>query len=1138
MINSKMWLDTDISNQPPNTNRECYNINNFIKLGSITQELSTTIVSVYNKQPIYILPINNDDIVLFNLDNTIGIINDDIYTQKYASLLLGFTTNTVLSCDYYINNLGERIIVFVYNLGNKQINIDTGVVEDLINTSTEPTITPTVLSYGNLQIGSYKLFCRYVRKDKSTTNFFRNYDVILITDNKESGTVTNKSIYVNITNVNLDYNYLELGYVQVKDGIQTAYIIKKFDVKSTIIYTITENDNKQPIDLEELINDKVVYKNINNVKITKDYFYGYGVKYNKELDNIQSITNNLVPKWYSEPKTPTRQTSFKTFAHGEVYALYIRYKFKWGYSRWYVLIGRASSGTEKDAVTINSKTYFKYQVEDTCASTGSHLDGTKGTFSFWENEQEEYPIDGGYPVGKVRHFKFPSTNWMRNELYDNDTYGVTNSDSLGVFIDNINLSLIKDNNDVAAYDYEIGFAKRTPFNSLVVGQSIQILNDRYGGTADHLKYTNGRIFNNGGNFISSYGGNNNYKQVNSFKTFPLEVLVNQNDFTIDSFREELKLATSPSFINSNENNNPLHNTYTFSRIVSDFTAPLNGGLSTALATNYKNGIDKSRLILNNTIKDNIDNIYSETHYNITTTETLENITNGASPIVAGKKVINTPYVVGIELTKLITLLHDNKNCYSDFQNQDIVGLHRKPDNIFVGECFINITDVVLFGTYVGAYREPVQNSDDDDKQGLFEGNACIKSFISESLYNFSGIKDTLVTHFTRENAYISILYQITLKRDLDPNLFNVSINKDYTVFNDLRFSKVTKDDDTNDSDYFIIRSGNITNNQIYNSREFDINDVYLVPKNKGKIVNIEEGQDFLYIHTETTLFRTIGANKAAVDNTDNLLYLKVGDIFQTPLFEIQHSDLGLMGTQHKFSCFLCEYGYGFIDADKNKMFLIGDKGIKVLSSDGLINKFKELLSTSYVNSPFIGESISVEFDDYTERLFVVIGNTCLLYSFINQGWLCFTTYIPDFVFKTRKYFYSLKNNKVYKHNELRRNNVVYGTKIDSIANVVLPTVDKEQNYYLINGVSFKNDVFDALRFKNSYQDTGEVELFEISNAETVENINGNVRKFRGDYLFYMIRDYCTDLGLQDSFVSIDVIMRGTEPKELSEITIL
>jgi hypothetical protein len=1131
-----MWLDSDISNQPPNTNRESYNINNFIKLGSITQELSNKVVSLYNKQPLYILPINNNDLVLFNLDNTIGIISDEVYTQKHSSAL-GFNSSTIISCDFYINNIGERIVVFVYNLGTKQINIDTGEVEDLINTSIEPDISSSILNYGNLQVGSYKLFCRYVKKDKSTTNFFRNYEPILITDNKESGSISNKSISVTISGIDLGYKYLELGYVQVKDGIQTAYIIKKFDTKSTITYTITETDNKQPIDLEELINDRVVYKNINNVKITKDYLYGYGVKYNKELDNIQSITNNLVPKWYSELKTPTRQTSFKTFAHGEVYALYIRYKFKWGYSRWYLLIGRTSGGTEKDTTTINSKTYFKYQVEDNCTSLGSHLTGTKGTFSFWENEQEDYPVDGGYPIGKVRHFKFPSVNWMRNNLYNTATYGVNQFDSLGVYIDNIDLSLIKDNNNVAAYAYEIGYAKRTPFNSLVVGQSIQVFNDRYTGIADHLKYTNGNFFNNGGNFISSYGGNNNYKSLSNFKTYPLELLVNQNDFSIDSFREEIKLATLSGAIDSDENNNPLHDTHSYSRIISDFTLTGAGATSTAIAANYINNLNRSRLILNNTIKEDTNNIYSETNYNVAVTSNLEALTDSNSPIVAGKKVINTPFVAGAEKTKLITLLHDNKNCYIDFQNQDILGLNRISNNIFLGDCFINVTDVVLFGTYIGAYREPVQTSTADDKQGLFEGNACIKCFISESIYNFSGIKDTLVTHYTRENSY-NTLYQITLKRDLDPNLFNVSINKDYSTYNDLRYSKVVKDDDTNDSDYFIIRSGNISNNQVYNSREFSPNDIYLVPKNKGRVTNIEEGQDFLYIHTETTLFRTVGANKAAVDNTDNLLYIKVGDIFQTPLFEVQHSELGLMGTKHKHSCCLSEYGYAFIDADKYKMFLIGDKDIKVLSSDGLINKFKELLAEPVPVSPFIGNGISVEFDEYTERLFVVIKDTCLIYSFVNQGWLCFTTYLPDFVFRTRTDFYSLKNNRIYKHNVSRRVNVIYGEKINSTCNVVIPLATKEQSQNTINGIEFKNDVFDALRFKNSYQDSGEVELFEISNGEILQNITGNVRKFRGNFLFYDIRDYCTDSAFIDSFISIDVIMKSTEPKELSQLSLI
>lgn len=1136
MVKSKMWLDTDIVNQPPNTNRESYNINNYVKPGSITQELGTTTVSTYNKQPLFILPINNDDIVLFNLDNTIGLIHDGNYIQKYISSSLAFTNTTIINADYYINNKGERIIIFVYNKGNKQFNIDTLEFEDLLNSSTAPTITSTVLNYGNLAVGGYKLFIRYVKNDKSVTNFFKSYEPIIITDSKDSGSITNKSIYLNITNLDTSYKYVELGYVFVKDSVQTAYIIKKFDVKASIVYTITENENKATISLDELLNDNIIYKNINSIKLTKDYLYGYGVSYNKEADNIQTLTNALTLKWYSELKTPTRSTNIKTFAHGETYAFFIRYKFKWGYSKWYVCIGRTSSGTEKDSVTINSKTYLKYQVEDTCSTIGSHLTGTKGNFSFWENVEEDYPLDMNLPTGKVRHFKFPTVNWMRNNLYTTDSYGIETFDSLGVFIDNINLSLIKDNNNVAAYDYEIGYAKRNPFNSLVVGQSIQIFNDRNQTANDDGKYTNANYFNNGGNFISSYNGNNNYKQLTSFRTYPLEILVNKNDISIDSFREELKLTALTSHINSNANNNPLHDTYSFTNTITDYMIG-SGGVSTALATNYKNTVNKSQLILNNTIREDINNIYGETHYNINCTETLESLTDGSSPILAGKKVINTPFVVGGEKTKLITLLHDNKNCYNDLVNQEIIAIAKNNNNIFTsGDCYINKTDVVLFGTYVGAYREFVESSNSDDKQGLFEGNVCIKSFISESLYNFNGIRDTYVQHYTRA-PIINLLYFITLKRDADPNLFDLSINKDYTIFNDLVYSPVTKQEDNIDSDYFIIRSGNLLNNSYYNSREFNPDDRYLVPKNKGKVINIEEGQDFLYIHTEYSLFRTVGTNKAVTDNTDNLLYIKIGDIFQTPIYEIQHSELGLLGTKHKYSCCLTEYGYCFIDIDKKKMFLV-NQSVKVLSNDGLNNKFKELLDNSIQGSPFIGESIVVEFDEYTERLFVVINGTCLVYSFAEQGWLCFTTYVPKYIFKSRSNLYSLFNNKIYKHNDTKRLNYVYGEHIDSRANVVLNTVDEKGSTYLINGIRFSNSVFDALRFKNSYQDTAEVNLIEISNEANLENLKGNVRKFQGYYYFYMIRDFCTLLGLKDTFLSVDVIMRGTEQKELSNIQVI
>ena len=58
MLNTNMWLDANPSNQPPNTCRENYNINNYNEIGGVTNELNNGIYSSYTGNCIGIIALN------------------------------------------------------------------------------------------------------------------------------------------------------------------------------------------------------------------------------------------------------------------------------------------------------------------------------------------------------------------------------------------------------------------------------------------------------------------------------------------------------------------------------------------------------------------------------------------------------------------------------------------------------------------------------------------------------------------------------------------------------------------------------------------------------------------------------------------------------------------------------------------------------------------------------------------------------------------------------------------------------------------------------------------------------------------------------------------------------------------------
>lgn len=1143
-----MWLDGDLANQPPNTCRENYNINNYNKIGSVTNEISNKIITEYNTKTLFTLPLKDDEFIIFSQNGKIGLVSNNVYTLKYT---FSFAENEIIQGTFYINDLSERIVVFrCESLGIKQINIDNvNSDNDFFNTSQEPIISTEIVKGGNLEVGGYNIFCRYIKKDKSTTNYFKSYNSFIIEskDNRKSGTQSNRAIKLSISNINLNYKYIEIGFVRTKEGNKEAFIVKKLPILSTTTsVTIGGGEILIPISLTELIENKAIYKNINYLKVVKNYLYGLGTKEYKEKENLQSLVNNLNFSWYSElvgeanVRNSDIDLNLKTFSHGEVYAFYIRFKYKWGVSKWYICKGRNSISSELENVTIETRTDKRYLLEDTCSLTGDSGTGKKGVFSFWENEEEEYPIEGGFPTGKVKHFKFPSINWMRKNVYNNTAYGSSLLDKLGIIIENINLSTFTDFDGNVPYIYELGYAKRTQSNSLNLGQSIVVFSETNQSVGLDTIHANKR-YSTGGNFRNNTGGSiADILYRREYRTYPLEVLNNLGTSYLDAFREEVKLTVPTVRFNTDSINNPLHDTFKFTHILSEFSH--SGSESAAITQGYKPNINKSQIILNNTLKDDIDNTFLETCYSIQYNTDLETLTDSNTSTAASNKVINNvdSITAGNETTKLITLLSGLKNCYSSFYNQEIISLGSASSNKFTeGDTFINKLSIVLYGAYRQAKRVNKEKSEENDEQGIYEGNVAIKTFLCESVYNGNSLIDDTVKHFPNFDFTSTKLYHATRRRDLDPNLFNVSVNKDYGVLNELEFSKVFIYDDVNyiDDDYKIIRSGNALNNAFYNFREFSRDDFALITRTKGKPISLHEEKDFIYIQCENSLFKTVTSERAAVDNTDNLLYVKVGDIFEYPFFEVSHSEFGELGCKYVHGSGVTKYGYVIIDVGRKQIYLINN-GIEVISQNGLIGKFNSILSSEFGTNPFTEKAISFVADYRFERITFLLGNYSITYSVASKGWTHFNTIIPQIYFRTRDKLFSLYNNQIYLHNENKDYNCLYGEKIQGVYKPVIQTRDKSNSPFPVNGFRFKPSFLDLIKFSNSYQSTRYLNLKLMDNQSTLQNTSGNVRKYKNDFLYYHIRDSQTTDLLVDTVVVAEIVLRDSSMQEISEIDVM
>ena len=1042
-----MWLDGNPNQQPANTTRKNKNVLVSEKIGSWTNEKGFLKIRDFTYSPIGVIPLNRNDFVVYSTDNTnheIGLIDsNNYYTTLINNTTLGFNKNHPIHGHFYINNKNERIVTWTDgNVTPKVLNIDNfssilsnGQIQ-LFNSSYTPNLTTYLEELGTLLTGTYYPILQYVRDDNSTSNWFRTYNPVYITDSRysnlynnysgsESEMLSNKSIKLNISNINTDYKYIRIGYIYQSKGVKTAYQIKDVLINGTSNNTIiTGQETRETIELDSVVIDKAIYKTIKHITNFKDTLYGIDTSVYQE-PNQQSLVNRLTFNWYSQLIDPLNQTAFaitnadkqsykyhqfnnqqRSYCHDEVYAMYIRFKYEWGTGKWWTCVGRLATGTEKndsdvirDTVNGVNKYYKNYQVKDTCTLIGDTLAGKEGTFSYWENENEIYPTTGHYPLGNVRHFKFPSINWMRKNVWDLDAYGSNKLDILGIKINNLDLSLFSDVDGNPAIGYEIGYAQRDNNNNRVIGQSLAIK-----GIFKTVSANKTELVSLGGNWStdSTYLDEEGVSAYERFlRLYPYELLYTKNNTKANKFRLETRMTCESGFVNKRkvnssqyliENDSTINN---YSKVVGiDYT---NDNTSEQEPdTLYE--ILNQEFVPANTIYDNKNNIFTEECYLIkyaSISSIIPDLSNYQDIIDGLGENIN-----GLieEENVLLTLLNINTDYYYDFRKQTIINTGHQSvigfnNLIFGGDSYIcdysfNTYGININDIYEYKYSlDIIENSTDkfDDK---WNGIRSFHRFLCESRYNINfryinPQNKKYTTYYPNTDQFDKALFLHIMERDNDPNNFVQGYLKDYHAQNNLDLGIIYnwQQDYPINYPFRVIRSApNNKEFDINNWRDWRQNDYFEVTKSRGKATNILGTKDFIYIHFEQELFKTVGRER--FDFNGKNVYLGVGDIFEFPPEAIIHDDKGYLGTQHKWSCLYNIYGYLFFDAEKGIWWLVDDRP-KPISSNGLWNFFKD---TQYplLDNPFTAYGIISSFDEEFKRIILTYKNKVLKPEYQNK----------------------------------------------------------------------------------------------------------------------------------------------------------
>ena len=996
-----MWLDGNANQNPKNTTRKNKNLLLSKQYGSISNENGFLKSIKFNKKVIYAHPLKEGEFVVFLQPDEIGIVKNKEYK---SSLILPFGFNNIRNVKHYVNNLGE-VIVSWCSLDDepRMVNLTSGVYNNLDSTSlTNYThslnLETNVENEGSLKSGSYYPICRYKKNDGSYSNWFRNFNPVYITndnidytyqnyDGIESGEIGNKSIILKFSGLNLSYNFIEIGVIYQKNGVLLPYYVKTIPITNTsLVNKVNGQEIFKEITLNDVLVDSLVLKNIKHLTVDNNSLIGADFSFFKEGSHQKKV-NDLVLNFYSEEskflglpslnQSNFRLNSFKYhernnikkgFCHGEVYCFYICFEYKWGYGRWFILNGRKSKLSDLTIVD----GYKKYQIDDTCSIISSYKDGFKGEFSYWENENEPYPNNGEYDTGNVRHFKFPTLNWCRNNLYNNSSYGASYLDVLGIVIENLNLNDFYDCDGNKALSYRIGYAKRNGNNNRVIDSSIVIVNQE----PQIVPHVLGSA-SKGSNLISTgtnhdvsfvYSGNTikgldilNSMPFNStvyssaskinFRTYPFNSLRNKNKINSNYFSYEFILNSYSVFSRTGDSASIVNYNGTQSHPIVGYTDYTEGNTDSIISKLIP--INSYDYISNNTITNVYNNLYLEEFLSVELIEKdgIDLLNNIYSP-----RSINDGYGLSQTINEknaLITFLNVQKNYYFGFQNQQVVNCGQLIDNlIFGGDNYICDYSVNLYGNVKTTYSGDFIN-DSDRTNTKINGVRVAKRFLCESSSNINLRFISSKLEFKNNTSYypkISLdglinnvntgLLQV-LERDKNPNDFINGYSNDYNNQNILQLGEIydyTKKEVNHR--YSIIKSEKLSNFDTSFWRLFKENNIYqFINKNNGFITNLESNNENLYIHFERSLFMTRGRQELTTDL--NVIKVDVGNIFDSEPVEVLHEELGQLGTQHKTSCLISKFGYIFFDGQKGIWWLVDKNKLDILSNKGLHNYFRD-----------------------------------------------------------------------------------------------------------------------------------------------------------------------------------------------------
>lgn len=191
--------------------------------------------------------------------------------------------------------------------------------------------------------------------------------------------------------------------------------------------------------------------------------------------------------------------------------------------------------------------------------------------------------------------------------------------------------------------------------------------------------------------------------------------------------------------------------------------------------------------------------------------------------------------------------------------------------------------------------------------------------------------------------------------------------------------------------------------QVDNYRVYLANNYVDLPANTGEIVSMNYYNGKLVVRTTNSCF-FLQPNPQQLQLSETTAYIGTGDFLSLPPQELNVTDIGYAGQQGVISEVITENGLIWVDALRGKVYKLTDK-LDEISRKGLYHWFKNNLPTDAV----------LTYDPEYERVLLTANDYTLSYSFKQQGWKSFHSYVPERYFYNGDTFFSVIDNGVWKH---------------------------------------------------------------------------------------------------------------------------